>query len=347
MEGGATVRRYLTFEGLPAVEQTASAMRDARFGLCEKLFSNQPEPAYGVLDTWEGAALEKLALLGWYDLPLAPSTFILRAQAKKKVYECLARDADCLSPGEHQLVEQLLALGGTVDITSAEVFDAALGLRNRLWCDIGSLGGVPAVRLDPALTEPLREAFSRFEHVYTRSRIFTFDAMIHAMLYAAGFLHDELPRERFCVDVLDRDPKDAAANRLARNYVEAAYDCVVYAECRLLLHEALALPESFVEQLAMRGANIPPMTPAQMLGCMNGMLPEEEAIMQSLKRALQYALRPGIHVDDAANDLKMLTKQGVPLPELARVTSDMLCVMPTPAITNALQGLVAMTPRWV
>jgi hypothetical protein len=322
-------------------------MRDARFSLCEKLFSDQPEPAQGVLDTWEGSALEKLTTLGWYDIPLAPSTFMLRTQAKKKVYECLERDVDCLSPAEHELVEQLLALGGTVDIVNADVFDAALGLRNRLWCDIGSISGVPCVRLDPALTEPIHEAFSRYQHIFTRQKIFTFDAMIHAMLYAAGFLDDGLPRERFCIDVLDRDPADAAANRLARNYVEAAYDCVVYAECRLLLHEAVALPESFVEQLAIRGANIPPMTPAQMLGCMNGMLPEEEGIMQSLKRALQYALRPGIHVDDAANDLKMLTKQGVALSDLEKVTSDMLCVMPTPAITYALHGLVAMTPRWL
>ena len=341
------MRRYLNFEGLHVIEQTASAMRDARFALCEKLFSGQPEPGAGVLDTWSGEALEQLVTLGWHDVPPAPSAFLLRVQAKRAVRENIQDDVDCLSPAEHELLERLLASECVSGIRNAEEFDAALGLRNRLWCDIGSVDGAPAIRLDPALEEPIRAAFARFDHLLTRTRVFAFDGMIHAMLYAAGFLDDQLPRQRFCVDVLARDPADRAANRLARNYVEAAYDCVIYAECRLLLHEALALPESFIEQLAMRGANVPPMTPAQMLGCMNELLPEEKGAMQTLKGALQYALRPGIQLDDAANDLKLLTKQGVGFEALQQVASEMICVVPTPAINYALRGLINHTPRWV
>jgi hypothetical protein len=203
------------------------------------------------------------------------------------------------------------------------------------------------VRIDPALEEPIRKAMGRFDHLQIRMKIFTFDAMIHAMLYAAGFMDDQLPRERFCVDVLNSETSDPCANRLARNFCEAAYDCVIYANCCLLLHEALALPESLIEQLAMRGADVPPMTPAQMLGCMNELLPEERGAMHTLKHTLQYALRPDIHVDDAVEDLKLLTKQGVGFEALQQVASDMLCVRPTPAIDFALQGLIANTPRWL
>lgn len=341
------MRRYLNFEGLNVKEQTASAMRASRFALCERLFAEQSPPSAGVLDSWPIESLEPVLSLNWHDIPQAPSALTRRLSAKRAVRENLRADADCLSPNEHALVERLLVSRGLTCLSSAEDFDAALALRNRLWCDIGGLDGMPAVRLDPSLEQSLRDALARYDHLLIRTRVFTFDAMIHAMLYAAGFLDDQLPRQRFCQDVLEKDHADPHAARLARNFVEAAYDCVLYADCRLLLHEALALPESFVEQLAMRGADIPPMTPARMLGCMNGLLPEEKSAMHTLKRALQYALRPGIALEDAADDLKMLTKQGVGFDVLHQVASEMLCVMPTPAIDYALRGLIDQTPRWL
>ncbi|MDR1598689.1 MAG: hypothetical protein LBS11_02270 [Oscillospiraceae bacterium] len=341
------MRRYLDFEGLRLKDQTASAMRSARYALCEKLFASQPPPMNGVLATWSAEALEPLLALNWYDIPPAPTALQRRKLARRVVRSTLEADADCLAPNEHALLERVLALGGTAVLTGAEDFDAALALRNRLWCDLGGLDGRPAVRLDPALEDSIRKAMGRFEHLRVRLKIFTFDAMIHAMLYAAGFMDDQLPRERFCVDVLDAKPDDPAANRLARNFVEAAYDCVIYANCRLLLHEALALPESLVERLATRGADVPPMTHAQMLGCMNELLPEERGAIHTLKHTLQYALRPDIPVDEAAEDLKLLTKQGVGFEQLQQVAKDMLCVMPTPAIEFALRGLIDHTPRWL
>jgi hypothetical protein len=337
----------LNFEGLHVKEQTASAMRAARFSLCERLFADQPPPTNGVLDVWSLESLEPLFALNWQEVSPAPSALTRRLRAKRAVRENLQRDADCLSPYEHALIERILAYGGITTLDTADDFDAALALRNRLWCDIGGMDGRPAIRLDPALEQPIRDAFSRYDHLIIRTRVFTFDAMIRAMLYAAGFLDDQLPRQRFCEEVLEEDPADPQANRLARNFVEAAYDCVLYANCRLLLHEALALPETFVEQLAVRGANIPPMTPERMLGCMNGLLPEERTAMYTLKRALQYALRPGIALEDAADDLKLLTKQGVGFDTLHQVASEMLCVMPTSAIDYALRSLINQTPRWL
>jgi hypothetical protein len=322
-------------------------MRSARYALCKRLFAEQPPPMNGVLNTWDSNALELLLALGWHDLPHAPTALQRRGLARRAVRDNLEIDTDCLAPNEHTLLERILAMGGVADIACADDFDAALALRNRLWCDLGGLDGRPAIRIDPTLEEPIRKAMSRFDHLQVRLKIFTFDAMINAMLYAAGFMDDQLPRERFCVDVLSATPDDPAANRLARNFVEAAYDCVVYANCRLLLHGALALPETLVEQLAMRGANVPPMTPAQMLGCMNGLLPEERGAMHTLKRTLQYALRPDVSLDEAAEDLKLLTKQGVGFEQLQQVTRDMLCVIPTPAIEFALRGLIDHTPRWL
>ncbi|GHU65890.1 hypothetical protein FACS1894184_02610 [Clostridia bacterium] len=340
------MRRYLDFDGLGLRDQTASAMRAARYALCLDLFSQQP-PMNGVLNTWSADALEPLLALNWYDIPAAPTALQRRNLARRAVRSSLESDVDCLAPGEHALLERILALEGTAELTCADDFDAALALRNRLWCDIGGLDGRPAVRLDPMLEEPIRKAMDRFDHLQIRLKTFTFDAMIHAMLYAAGFMDDELPRERFCVDVLGTSPDNPEADRLARNFVEAAYDCVLYGNCRLLLHEALALPESLVESLAMRGADVPPMTPAQMLGCMNELLPEERGAVHTLKHTLQYALRPDIPVDEAAEDLKLLTKQGVGFEQLQQVTREMLCVMPTPAIEFALRSLVDHTPTWL
>lgn len=342
------MRRYLEIPADSPKEQTASAMRQAKWTLCQSLFGAGQAPTPGVLDVWPQEALEPLIALGWQRVPPAPSFLLLRKHAKRAVLAALTADVDCLAPCEHALLERMLIGGGRAILTCAEEFDAALALRNRLWCDLGGVDGLPAVQLDPSLEEPMREALMRPEHAEIRNRIFSFNAMIRAMLYAAGFLDDQLPRERFIVDVLGQDPRDTGARHLARNFMEAAYDCVIISNCRLLVHEGLAFPETFVEKLAMRGSpRAPEMDPNRMLGCMNGLLPEERPAVEGLQRVLRGALRPDVCLSDVVEDLKLMVKQGADFEALRRVTAGWLCVLPTAVMEAALRDLLNRTPKWL
>ena len=82
-------------------------------------------------------------------------------------------------------------------------------------------------------------------------------------------------------------------------------------------------------------------------GGMNGMLPEEVPLHEAMCGALVGALRPEYDLGEAADDLRMLVKQGVELHELEEVMSSMLSVMPTQAMKHALKRLYQCTPHWL
>ena len=82
-------------------------------------------------------------------------------------------------------------------------------------------------------------------------------------------------------------------------------------------------------------------------GGMNGMLPEEICLHEALCGVLRGALRPEFDLGEAAEDLRMLVKQGVELHELQEVMASMLTVLPTQPMKDALKRLYQCTPHWL
>ena len=80
---------------------------------------------------------------------------------------------------------------------------------------------------------------------------------------------------------------------------------------------------------------------------MNGILPEEIPLHETLCGALRGALRPEFDLGEAAEDLRMLAKQGVSLAEMEEVMAAMLVVLPTQQMKNALKMLYQSTPHWM
>ncbi|MEG0768030.1 MAG: hypothetical protein RR482_09965, partial [Clostridia bacterium] len=276
----------------------------------------------------------------------APSALVLRNAARRTVHEGLQGEADCLSLHEHELIERMLITQAPVPLQDVEEMEAALTLRFRLWCDVGLLDGEPMALLDPALVEPLQQAFARPEHTAIRARIFSFHAMLHAMMYMSGFLDDRLPRQRFMTDVLENATCGQEEERLARNFLEASYDCVLLPQCRLLVHPALSDPEALVTAMSENGAfQIPNLTPMQMLGSMNGMMPE--GATEALALAIADALRPEVSCQEALEDIRMLIKQGASNTVLHEVLAAMLCVLPTRHMDALLCRLQAETMQWM
>lgn len=108
------------------------------------------------------------------------------------------------------------------------------------------------------------------------------------------------------------------------------------------------MPEVLVGSLAAYGV-LPqtPVTPEQLIGAMNSLLPEEMASEEKLRLSLSGALRPEYDVDEVTADLRLLAKQGAPMQVLSEVMAGMVCVLPTTHMQNALLEMVSQTPRWI
>ena len=285
------MKRYIDFQDESWPDRAHTRMQAARWEACVDGIGSQ-EPCSGVIDAYPIGMLMEIISEGWVDASHAPSDVLLRRAASRRVMATLQDDADCLAPEEHTLVERMLISDGRVFLETVPEFEAAFTLRLRLWCDVGVYEGMPCARLDCGLMRALPDVFMSHRHMERRSRVFVFDGMMHGLLYLSGFLDDRLPTQRFIEEVLAvrQTPENT---RLARNYLEAAFDCYTVAGCNLLLHKALAAPASLVGTLASQGAfQMPSVTPGQLAGSMNGILPDEIHTHQKLMLALSGALRP-------------------------------------------------------
>lgn len=340
------MKRYIDFEHESWPDRADGRMQAARWDACMAGIDAEP-PAAGVIDTAPIALLSELIACGWLDVPPAPSDLLFRKSARHAMLATLMEDADCLAPEEHTLVEKMLIGDGTVTLTAVPEFEAAYTLRMRLWCDIGMRGDAPCAQLDAELMTLLPDLLMRKEHKERRGRVFVYDGLMHGLLYLTGFLDDRLPTQRFIEEVLNAS-ETPDTQRLARNFLEAAYDCELIAGCTLLLHASLAVPETLVLRLAsQRMHGMPMVTPDQLVGSMNGLLPEEAALDLKLRLAISGALRPEIDAEDAAQDLRMLIKQGTPIHVLREVMAGMLCVLPTEHMLSALTEMHRSLPRWI
>ena len=223
---------------------------------------------------------------------------------------------------------------------------AAEALVKRLWCSVHADGDSWKLVLPQALHEPLLKVISDPETLTARERLFRFDATIHGLLYIAGFLHVGQPMGVMLSEVMRRN--DPLAVQVARRYLQASFEYITDANGDLiLLHPGLADPYRMVGSQPVEGVFTLELSQELIAGAMNGILPEEIPLHDMLCGALNGALRPEYDMAEAAQDLRMLAKQGVSLPEMEYVMSSMLAVLPTQRMKDALLNLYRYTPHWM
>lgn len=324
---------------IPWGERTLSALRAQRF---DRAVRQLPPLTHHSLEQMDMRALTARIEGCWQDIPRKP----LRAQqasvAQAAVLRTIERQADCLSQQEHALCERLLAQGGSVRIIDAQEMDAAQALSLRLLAHVGLVGEAPMLTLDACFAPALEQAFGREAHARTRMRLFAYQATVCAALYLAGVLDDREPQRLFTVQVLGEEDADEEALQLARRYLWASFDCVDYEDGVLLVHPAVTDPHA----LARTGARLGAFTARELLGGMQGILPQEEPLEDALRRALSGALRPGTDEAECVRSLRLLCKQGAPLKALEEVLDSMLMVCRTPRMHAALGAMHAGVVRW-
>ncbi|MEG0742822.1 MAG: hypothetical protein RR521_11360, partial [Clostridia bacterium] len=267
-------------------------------------------------------------------------------ELREGVLSRMPMEALYVSVGEVQLLEKLLINEGELLLSDWDDLGAAEALVSRMWCSFHADGDDWTLLLPSALHEPLMSAWNVPELTEIRDRLFRYDATIDGLLYIAGLLHSGQPIEFFMHDVMRRE--DAQAADIARRYLQASFEYIADADGNLiLLHPGLADPYHLVNLRSTGGMATLELTQEMIAGGMNGIFPEEEALHEAMVGALRGALRPDCDVTEAAEDLRILIKQGVSLHEAQAVMASLLAVMPTQTMNSALKRLYQNTPHWL
>lgn len=145
-------------------------------------------------------------------------------------------------------------------------------------------------------------------------------------------------------DILCVDEQDEVFSQLARRYLWASYDCMDYNGGVMLIHPALADPQSVIRGKRNLGGVL--MMPSSAV-CYTDILPEEIPLQKELECTIAGALRDGRRAEDVATTLRLLCKQGAPLSALEEVLQASLIVYVSDSMRAALSDLYIQTPKWV
>lgn len=325
-------------------DKTMSVMREQQLEACQDRLSRCP--ANGIFGELCDDEAEKLFHFSFYAQERrapVPS----RQEMCEKVLGHVSREACFLSAREDELVKRMLMEGGETYLSDWDEISAAEGLISRLWCTLRLSREEHAVlRLEEALVGLITQAMLTERYSLIREKLFSFDATLHSLLYLSGFLHAGVPAAHFGQQLAEIGEGNAEIY-IAR-YLKASFDYVQTGQGEiLLLHPGLADPDHLISTLSRMQPPETHLTREMMLGGMNGILPEEVASCEAMRGALCGAVRPEYGEEEALEDLRMMAKQGAALAEMREVMESMLCVLPTPRMTDALAQLHLQTVRWM
>ncbi len=326
-------------------DKTMSVLRNQQLEACEKRLMQLPD--FCLFGDCDDARVETLWACSFDAQEHPRMTRLHTVQAlRAQVLATLPAEAALLSVEEHQLVERLLCLEGQAELLDWEEIGAAESLARRLWCALKRQpDGQVVVELPRALMTQLVLIMSSRTHEEIRERLLRYDRAIRGLLYIGGLLHYEEPLRQLMDGVLkDTYAEDCGmALRYLRTSFDYAYD---QRGEMLLLHPGLAEPERMLSVQLAQDITPLELDEETLLGAMAGMLPEERALADRLCGVLAGATRPEISEAEAAEDLRMLAKQGVSLKEMNEVLATLLMVYPTKEMLDAVRQVYEGTPRW-
>ena len=325
-------------------EKTMSMLREKQFEACERRLNAHPSiglfspeaTSQEVQELWECSYYRQ-------EMPTALADL---EGLREQVFKQLPLEVRYLSQGESALLERLLICNGSIELGEWDDIGAAEALVSRLWCSFRALEDVWILELPGTLHVPMLTAMDCPEYSVAREILFRYEAMMMGLLYITGFLHSDQPIDLFLQDVTRSQSEQC--KHFARRYLQSTFEYMLDRHQELiLLHPGLADPYRLISAMGNDAFFTMELSQTILSGGMNGIFPEEESLHQDMCGALANRLRPECDVTEAAEDLRMLVKQGVSLEELQEVMASMLCVLPTEEMKAALVQLHQRTPHWV
>lgn len=336
-------------------DKTMTAIRtDQLDGIEDSLYSLSAADIFD--EALSAERLHELYRYSYYASEEGDERLLSASDIQKKVLSGLNDELKYLTTAENTLLSRAVALGGSAELLDGDELIAADGLVRRLlaymtFTDepdeppvINVPGKISAMVTDNVLGEAEEE---------DSGKVFRFEATMHSLLYLAGFLYYEQPLEEFLREVCgETDSMEEAAREQDRVYamrfLRAGFDYLEMDDGGILLvHPGLAEPDKLVERMAVLNFSVLEFSSEQVLGGMNGILPEEKPSSDALAGQLVGALRPEIDSpESAAEDIRLIIKQDASFDDVRAVLESMLMVMPTQEMLVALKRMLRETPRW-
>lgn len=338
--------RETNVQRLDWADKTMSVLRQQQLEACERRLMKLP--AIGLYDRDDDLHAETLwqSSLMSQEEPVQTRLHTTK-ELRAMVLASLPATAALLSPEEHMLVERLVTLDGCAVLMDWEEVSAAETLARRLLCVVERSGDHFMLHMPDELLLPMAMILSSRQHEELREKLMRFDAIIRAMLYLGGMLHYETALHHLLADVLEGSYAYDMTEAL--RYLRTSYDYMIDRDGEmLLLHPGLAEPDRLLRAAPLTFSSAHPidLDEETMAGAIEGLMPEERPLFDKLYGLLVGATRPEITEEGAVEDLRMLAKQGVSLPEMQNVLTSLLTVAPTEEMRQAVEQLYMMTPRW-
>lgn len=265
---------------------------------------------------------------------------------KKQVIEYFPSEFSLLSMQEHELMLKLMMFSGRMRLATDHDICSAAGLLLRLWCTIETDSEnriylkIPHSLLTAALL-----LLSNDTHRQIRDVIKTVDENIRDTLYLTGIMQAKGPALHL-KQILEGSP--AADETLISRYLMTSYDYWYDESNRLmLLHDGLADPAILTGLDCYTGDAMVEMDEDSLTAMVNSLDALEKPIYDQMRGLLVSSTRPEISPDEAVEDLVILAKQNIPLPELNNALSTMLTGSITPDMKTAVRKIHEYIPRWV
>ena len=336
--------RETNVQTLTWADKTMSVMRTRELEACEERLSSLP--AFGLFSGCDDTNAEELWRISYdaQEHPLCRKLHTAR-DLTAMVMAQLPAEAALLSPKEHELMERLLAMGGTAELLDWSESTAAESLVRRLWCTLRYEDDDRLfIVLPQELITPLTLIVSSKAHQEIVAHLFDLHRTVFGLLYREGALHYAPALSHLQTDVLVGTY--AENTQLAMRFLRTAFDYTFDDHGdMILLHPGLTDPEQLLPCLSIRKDIDFELESSDML--LADLFDEGEWIAANqLLGQISDSVRPDYQPQMAAEDLFMLAKQGVSLEEMADVLSSLLDVQPTRSMLDSLRLLKGQVACW-
>lgn len=321
--------------------KTMTVMRDDQMEQIREYLERLPER--GLFSGCTQEDVQELWDLSYYAREQKTGFLVSDYWLKKRVLVNLPRELRLISPRECELLDDMMNAHGTAELMDWDDMGGAMSLVSRLWCTLTVRGERYFLHLSKSLADRMRPLMNSEKYRQERLSLYQFDIMFHGLLYEMGRCPADYAARRFVTEVACENSE--WAEMMAYRYLRGAFEYALDDDGQMVLvHPAVADASALAKELPEHVLEA--FSADMLLSGVNGILPEEEILHMDMMSAISGGIRPDVEAEDAAEDLRLLVKQGISYDELKKVLSSLLLVMPTASMEAALMALYERTPRW-
>lgn len=340
--------REINYRHLHWSQKTFTAIRTSEADLYEKRLRALPNTDV-FDDSCSVTDAEKLFAASFFAVEENVADTLLTAEdIRKKVLRHFPSELSLCSVPEHEMLVRLIFTGGSTSLKTDQDICTAWSLARRLWIRIEPAAEDENLRitLPPRILTTAVIILAGDTHRDVRSCVETVDDSVSRTLYLYGFMQVSGPMGHLKQLVYSLMPD--IPNYIYDRFFQSSFTCFIgHSGNFLLLHPALAEPESFIVPGDPMEDAVVNMDPDSIQSVNQQLEAQEQPLYDQLFGLIHNACRPELPPEDAVEDLILLSKQNVPYSGLTEALNNMLAGIASGDMLLALRNIHERIPRWI